>query len=88
MFACAYYIEQQKSLFVGYFKLKRFIELAGVGYKVNINNHIALKMATNTLSLQVVKSLLPYRVILSLIMILGISPYLQSLLIHTTELLR
>ena len=86
MFACAYYVKQQKSLFVGHFNLKRFIGLTGVWYKLNTN--YSTLMATNTLSLQFVKSLLPYRVIPSLIMILGISPYLQSLLIHTTELLR
>ena len=83
MFAYAYYVKQQKSLFVGHFNLQRFI---GFWYKMNTN--YSTLMATNTLSLQVVKSLLPYRVIPSLIMILGISPYLQSLLIHTTELLR
>ena len=86
MFACRHYVKQPKSLFVGYFNLKRLLELAGVWYKVNTN--YSTLMATNTLSLQFVKSLLPYRVIPSLIMILGISPYLQSLLIHTTELLR
>ena len=80
------YVKRQKSLFVGYFNLQRFIRLTGFWYKVNTNYNTL--MATNTSSLQFVKSLLPYRVIPSLIMILGIFPYLQSLLIHTTELLR